>query len=209
MGIKNKENFRYHYNLEVSEGRCPCGPGSSPDFLEWAGTIDYINNIIIKYNIKSINDCPSGVFGNWAHLLSLGNVKYVGYDINDLAVARNKKEFPDIEFHELDLVNEPVPYADLIICRDCLFHLSNDFGVKIVNNFKTSGAKYLLSTEHRWLKENPDLVEKELENEAGFRLINLEIPPFNLGEPIEIHEEKVLDYYSVGNNRQMSLWQLN
>lgn len=209
MGIKNKENFRYHYNLEVSNNRCPCGPGSDSKFVVQAGTIDFIESIIKKYNIQSINDCACGVFENWMSLLDLSGVQYTGYDINDLAVNRNRKDYPHIQFYELDLVNEQVPYADLIICRDCLFHLSNSFVNSILTNFINSGAKYLLSTQHNWLDKNPDLTPKELENEAGFRLINLEINPFSLGIPIELHEENVLDYYNVGNDRQMGLWQIN
>lgn len=209
MGIKNKENFRYHYNLEVSNSRCPCGPGSDSKFVVQAGTIDFIESIIKKYNIQSINDCACGVFENWMSLLDLSGVQYTGYDINDLAVNRNRKDYPHIQFYELDLVNEQVPYADLIICRDCLFHLSNSFVNSILTNFINSGAKYLLSTQHNWLDKNPDLTPKELENEAGFRLINLEIKPFSLGIPIELHEENVLDYYNVGNDRQMGLWQIN
>lgn len=209
MGIKNKEIFKYHYNLEVGNNRCPCGPGSRPDFLIYTGTIDYINRIIDDYNIKSINDCPSGVFGNWAYLLKLSDVKYVGYDINDLVVDRNKKEYPDLEFHELDLVNENVPYADLILCKDCLFHLSNAFVFKVLDNFKKSGSKYLLTTNYDKLSRNKELSSAELAREAGFKEINLIIDPFNMGLPIETHTEKINEFFGVENDHELSLWQLN
>ena len=211
MGIKNKENFRYHYKLEVSKGECPCGPGSRSDFLEWTGTIAYINNILSKYNIKSINDCPCGVFSNWAYLLDLDGIKYTGYDINDLAVGQNKKEYPDINFFELDLVNEDVPYADLILCKDCLFHLSNDFSLKILDNFKRSGSRYLLATNHDKLLLNKELTPAELKREAGFKETNIIITPFNMGEPIETHTEKVGEFFGAKeeNDHELSLWKLN
>ena len=208
MGIKNKETFVYHYNLEISNNRCPCGPGSKSETVKQMGTIDFINNMIKKYNIKSISDCPCGLFENWMYLVDLKDVKYTGYDINDMAIKRNKKNYPNRSFFEIDMVNEVLPYANLIICRDCFFHLSNDFVLKAINNFKLSGSKYLLATHHNWLKINTDLTNKELECEAGFRLINLEIKPFNMGLPIENHNEDVKKYYKPGNNRQMSLWRL-
>lgn len=208
MGIKNKENFRYHYNLEVSNNRCACGPGSEGIKVKEAGTIDFINTIIKKYNIKSINDSPCGLFENWMYMIDLEGIYYVGYDINDLAIKRNKEQYPDKYFVEFDIVNEILPTADLIICRDCLFHLSNDFVIKSLKNFYDSGSKYLLATEHRYIKNNVDLTPSELINEAGYRPLNIEIPPYNMGMPIEIHNEELWASRE-GGNRQMSLWKIN
>jgi len=209
MGSKNKENFIYHYNLEVSNNRPPCGPGSEHSFIERSGTVTFLNTVIKKYNIKSINDCPSGLLSNWMHLVDFKDVDYVGYDINPLAVERNKKEFPAISFFEFDLVNEILPTADLIICRDCFFHLSNNFVSKGLENFRKSGTKYLLSTSHYWLGKNNELTKKELDIEAGYRHLNLEIAPYNMGSPLEIHIEGGWTPLDAGNNRQLSLWKLN
>lgn len=209
MGINNKETFKYYYNLEVSNNRNPCGPGSEAETVKRMGTIDFINDIIKEYKIKSISDCPSGLFENWMYLVDLENVKYIGYDINNLVVERNKSNYPDISFFELDMVNEKLPYTDLIICRDCFFHLSNSFVLSTIENFRNSGSTYLLSTHHRELKINNDLTKSELECEAGYRAINLEIEPYGLGSPMENHNENVKKYYKPGNNRQMSLWKLN
>jgi hypothetical protein len=141
------------------------------------------------------------------YLIDLTNVVYRGYDINDLAIERNKQYHPEWNFFEIDLVNEILPKADLIICRDCLFHLSNDFVLRAIKNFRDSGSTYLLATEHRWLKVNVDLNKEELEREAGFRQINIEIAPYNMGLPIEIHNEELWASRE-GGNRQMSLWKL-
>jgi hypothetical protein len=209
MGIKNKETFKYHYNLELSGGRCACGPGSDGESVKKAGTVDFIDGLIRRYGIKSISDCPCGLFENWICLVDLSSVEYTGYDINDLAVERNRKNNPSRSFFEFDLVNEILPKADLIICRDCLFHLSNDFVQRALKNFRDSGSTYLLATEHNHLKKNFDLTKEELEREAGFRHINLEISPYNLGTPIEMHVETLWCQREGGYNRQMSLWKLN
>lgn len=209
MGIKNKETFKYHYNLELSNNRCPCGPGSDSRIVKQIGTVPFINNIIKKYQIKSINDCPCGLFENWIYLINLVGIKYKGYDINDVAVERNKKNNPNLSFFEFDMVNDKLPYADLIICRDCLFHLSNDFVLSALENFRNSESIYLLATEHSWLHKNGDLTKEELKCEAGFRFINLEIYPFNLGLPIEVHNENMSRYKKGAYDRQLALWKLN
>lgn len=208
MGIKNKENFKYHYILETNNNRCACGPGSDGQKVKQAGTIDFINSVINKYNIKTINDCPCGLFENWMYMVDLADVTYVGYDINDLAIKRNKEVNPNYSFIEFDLVNEILPTADLIICRDCFFHLPNIFVTKALANFYNSGSRYLLATEHRWVKNNTDLTAAELEREAGYRNINIEIAPYNMGEPIAVHTEELWATRE-GGNRHLSLWKIN
>lgn len=208
MGLKNKENFRYHYTLEVSNNRCACGPGSEGPKVKEAGTIDFINRIIKEYSIKSISDCPCGLFENWMYMVDLSSVCYIGYDINDLAIQRNKEVNTRYSFVEFDMVNEILPSADLIICRDCFFHLPNSFVIKSIENFRKSGSKYLLATEHRWIKNNIELAVAELEREAGYRNINIEIAPYNMGPPIEIHTEELWAARE-GGNRYLSLWKIN
>jgi len=208
MSIKNKKTFKHSYNLELDNNRCSCGPGSDGELVKKSGTIEFINNIIKKYKIKSISDCPCGLFENWMRFVDLTNVKYTGYDINDLAIERNKKNNPDLSFFEFDIVDDKLPYADLVICRDCLFHLPDSFVLGAIENFYNSGSAYLLATDYSWVEVNTDLTKEELELECGFRFINLEIKPFNLGSTIEIHNEEVWREYEGGHNRQMALWRL-
>ena len=206
--MKMKETHKYYYELAVKSGQPPCGTGSVAELVVRAGTVDYIKDLIQRLGIKSISDCPSGLYENWMYLVNpigLGS-SYVGYDINDLVVARNKERYPSIEFNEFNIVEEVLPKTDLIICRDCLFHLPNQFVINALNNFKKSGSTYLLSTEQRWVKTNNELSPDELLNESGNKPINLEIEPFNLGIPLEYHDEKNIDDRGI---RSMSLWRIN
>jgi hypothetical protein len=203
-----KETHKYYYELAVKSNKPPCGDGSIAASVIREGTVGYIRDLIVRLDIKSINDCPSGLYENWMNLVDppgLG-VKYKGYDINDFVVERNKKNYPDLEFFEINMCEEILPEADLIICRDCLFHLPNQFVINTLNNFKKSGSVYLLATEQRWLNTNIELTPQELSNESGNKPINLEIEPFNLGAPIEFHDEKTIDSRGV---RSLSLWKLN
>ena len=204
MGMK--ESFIRNYKIKESLGSnvCPCGPGSVGESVIKAGTINFINMLIEKYNITSINDCPSGLYENWVHNLNLPSrgIKYIGYDINNIVVERNKYNYPNIEFYEFDNTKEVLPKCDLIICRDCLFHFPNEFVMKALKNFKDSKSTYLLATQQRWITENKEMSQGELNDELGYKPLNLEIEPFNLGKSLEFHDEKTW-------NRDMSLWKIN
>ena len=203
-----EETHTHYYDLAVRNGMPPCGDGSVLESVIRDGTIFYIDKLIERYDIKSVSDCPCGLYENWIFKLDLPkrNVKYTGYDINHLAIERNRIKFPDLNFVKFNMCNEILPKTDLIICRDCLFHLPNEFALEALDNFKKSKSTYLLSTSQDWVKENVDLSPDELKVEAGNRPLNLEIEPFNMGEPLEIHDESSIDDRGL---RSMLLWKIN
>jgi hypothetical protein len=205
-----KEIHTYYYNLAVKSGNPPCGEGSKKENVVQAGTIDFIKDIISRYNIKSIADCPCGLYENWFYLIdapSIG-VKYMGFDINDDAILRNQESYPELEFSSFNMVTQILPAVDLIICRDCLFHMPNSFVIETLKNFKSSGSLYLLSTTQTWLEANYELNSEELKNEAGNKPINLSIAPFSLGSPIELHDENVPGCFHCSRIRSLGLWKL-
>ncbi len=208
--MKMKDTHKYYYSLAVANNMPPCGEGSRSDFLIECGTINYISSLIDRHNIKSISDCPCGLFENWIYLLNLQDreVDYKGYDINDLVIKRNSEKFSYFNFLEFDMTKEILPKSDLIICRDCLFHLPNKFVISTLNNFKLSRSMYLLATEQRWLTQNRELTTDELLNESGNKPINLEIEPFNLGTPLESFDERGA-FAGERGIRSMSLWKIN
>tara|TARA_R100000008_G_scaffold16347_7_gene8046 strand:- start:980 stop:3652 length:2673 start_codon:yes stop_codon:yes gene_type:complete len=177
------------------------GYGSKYEFVKSSGTIDFINNIIKTYNIKSINDIGCGFFANWAHELNLEGVEYTGFDIVPQTIEDNKNAYPDIRFYEWDAVTQPLPYADLIIARDLFFHLNNECLYKCLDQCKRSNSKYLLATHHKEVEVN-----MEMEGILGFRPCTLEKAPFNLEPSLISHTEQAEGGgYS---NRQISLWEL-
>ena len=203
-----EETHRAYYEIAVKTGTPPCGDGSILELVIRAGTIDYLNKLMKRYNIKSVSDCPCGLYENWIFKLDLPkkHIKYFGYDINHLVIKRNKKKYPKLKFFKFNMCDEILPQTDLIICRDCLFHLPNEFVINTLNNFKKSKSTYLLATEQQWVKKNHDLEPHELLFETGNRPINLEIDPFNLSNPIEFHDELNIDDRGP---RSISLWKIN
>lgn len=176
-----------------------CGQGS---IIENTTEIrEFLPKIFNKYNINTINDAPCGSF-NWMGLVDMDDVVYAGFDIDDILVDMNKKRYPSINFDIFDISKEVLPVSDIILCRDCLFHLQTDIIVDVLYNFKKSKAKYLLSTTYPHIKENIDFVPKLYGNNYGFRKINLCLSPFNLGNCVDFVLEPKW-------SRIVGLWRIN
>ena len=96
--------------------------------------------VIHKYNIKSIFDAPCGDFNWMQHVLHDVSVEYIGADIVPDLVAANNQQFGSdrISFVECDIVTDRLPGSDLMICRDCLFHLSESDIKSFFRNFASS-----------------------------------------------------------------------
>ena len=74
-------------------------------------------------------------------------------------------------FQVLDLVTTIPPQADLVLCRDCLVHLSANDILKALRNIVASGARYLLSTTFVDRTASGDIV-------IGWHPVNLQLPHF-------------------------------
>ena len=147
--MKNKKWATWWWNWgkkNLNEAGSPCGKGST---VEGTRVVkDYIEKIVCEYNIKSVSDAPCGQYNLWTKDVDFNGADYTGYDINAELVVLNNREFPHIKFVEFDVVNQVLPYADLIMCKDLLFHFPNNFAMRAIQNFKRSDSKYLLCTNH-------------------------------------------------------------
>ena len=144
------------------------------------GIIDIINN----HKIKSILDAPCGDF-NWIKNILNEDLQYIGGDIVNDLINKNLKKHKEknINFLQLDITNDNLPETDLMICRDCLIHLSFEKIKMFFQNFKKSKINYLLLTSYK-LKNS----EKEIKNldipDGEFREIDMMQPPFSLPKAI-------------------------
>jgi len=190
--------FIYKFRL-FGKSESVSGPGSS--FEETEITRKLISEIIEVYSIKSLADAPCGDLFWIADIADSVHV-YKGFDIVDPLVKQNISNHPNLEFERVDLVNTVIDRFDLILCRDLLVHLSNDDALKVISNFKKSGSLYLLSTTFPNQIENIDLGKKV------WRPLNLELPPFSLGEPVLSDRENSREHPSY-SDKSLALWRLN
>ena len=165
-----------------SRGRheSPCGPGSSVKYTKNLRL--HLPLLVEKFNIKSILDAPCGDF-NWMKLVVPAlDVDYTGADIVSVLIENNNNLYKTdkIKFEVLDITRNKLPNADLMVCRDCLFHLSNDSIKLFFNNFLNSNIKYLLTTTHY---NNNNFKNTDIKD-GDFRSIDLFSTPFNFDKDV-------------------------
>jgi 2-polyprenyl-3-methyl-5-hydroxy-6-metoxy-1,4-benzoquinol methylase len=152
------------------------GAGSTRAYTR--GLRTKLEDLVRDLGITSIVDAPCGDF-NWMSQVDLGDATYMGLDIVDALIARNTARFADERrrFAVADATSDPLPSADLLMCRDLLLHLpySNIFDL-LANIAASDFAWVLIST---YVNER----NRDLEKAGQARDVNLEIEPFGFVLP--------------------------
>jgi len=143
-------------------------------------------------------DLPCGDF-HWMSEINLPITHYIGSDIVSrlVEIARIRYGRPNREFRTLDLCNDELPQADLLLCRDCLMHLSEEMNFLALANIIHSDIKYLLITTY------PDGRNRSIRNGDWFT-INLCAPPYNFPPPVRTIDDWVPPF----DRRQLGLWEI-
>jgi len=177
------------------------GPGSS--LAQTAEIRQQLPCIIREIGARSLLDAPCGDF-HWLKHVDLGIEEYVGVDLLPAMVTRNQNSFgtKGRRFLNLDLIRDPLPEMDVILCRDCLVHLPYADILRVLENFKASRCKYLLTTTFERRTRNTDTAV------GGWRPLNLRLPPFNFPAPLKIINEKCTEERGRYADKSLALWQL-
>jgi hypothetical protein len=175
------------------------GAGSTLDYTKILR--EELPFLFSQYSIKKILDAPCGDFNWMRHLLQTVDVEYVGADIVSTLIDELNKKYKNgkVSFICVDLVKDALPKSDLMICRDCLFHLSYDDAKSVLKNFISSGTPYLLTTTHTKTDgfRNEDILT------GDFRLIDLFSAPYDFPlNPLASIE----DWIAPHPERRMCLW---
>lgn len=178
MGIDDVQaRFTRIYEGKVWRGsRSASGTGSS---LENTREIrERLPEIVRRYGVERLLDAPCGDF-LWMQevVRELPGLRYVGGDIVESLVAKNRRRFASerIRFEHLDITRDALPAADLMMVRDCLFHLSYADISRFLVNLARSDIGLLLTTTNEiegGAVENRDIASGE------FRPIDLFAEPF-------------------------------
>lgn len=157
------------------------GPGS--DLAQTEAVRRIIPALLKELQCQTLLDIPCGDF-YWMRLVEL-NVDYIGADVVDELIRQNRSAYGSDRrrFVQRDLLEDPLPTADLVLCRDCLVHFSNRDVVRALANIRRSGATHLLATTFVGREHNEDIPT------GKWRAINLQQPPFNLPEPLQLLDE--------------------
>lgn len=191
----------YHRN-DWGNDESVSGPGSQLSITHQL--IPPINDLMDTFSIQTILDLPCGDF-NWIRHLHLTGRVYTGADIVSELIARNQLLYTteNQSFIQIDLMQDPLPAADLIVCRDCLVHFSLEAIHVALKQFKNSGARFLLTTSFPNYPGNYDI------KTGQWRPVNLQKAPFNLPQPLmvipEFRQPGTPDVYE----KVLALWDLS
>lgn len=157
-----------------------------------------------ELGVRSLIDAPCGDF-NWMSRTPLDLDRYVGIDIVEELIRANQERYgsPKREFLCRDIIADPLPTAEVILCRDCLVHLTFDQASKAIGNFKRSGSTYLLTTIFSERDANVDLKGKDI-----WRTLNLERAPFNFPPPLRLVNENCTEGDGAYVDKCLGLWRL-
>jgi len=200
MSLKDRFSYIFENNVWGSE-ESHSGLGSTLGETEVLRR--EISIIIRNIEAQSVLDIPCGDF-QWMGDVDLGFASYTGADIVEAIVTRNREKFSSTsrQFLRLDLTADPLPRADLILCRDCLVHLSYANIACAIANVKRSGAKWLLTTHFLRLETNRDIVD------GDWRPLNFMRSPFWFPPPHVAIVENCKEAGGAFDDKALGLWRV-
>jgi len=190
----------FHKN-EWGSAESVSGPGSTRE--RGADFVPDLVALLRNRGVRTLLDAPCGDF-NWAPVIAESVESYIGVDIVDELMERNVRQWGNGNrtFLTRDLTRDPLPKADLILSRDCLVHFSFADIRAALENFRRSGAGYLLTTTFMDRSRNRDI------RTGSWRVLNLQAPPFNFPPPLEMIDERCTHSGGIYRDKRLALWRL-
>ena len=154
-----------------------------------------------KFEIQSICDAPCGDFSWMKEIISEINILYKGIDIvPELIKSLRVYEKTNISFEQGDIRFVDFSNFDLILVRDCLFHLSYDDIDTFLRNLSKYDYKYLLTTSYV-----SDSSFHNIDIDTGdFRKIDLFSHPFNFSSSVS---SSIPDWAPPESERYLYMWE--
>lgn len=196
-GIYETGHWQSHQKESVS------GPGSTLN--QTIALREGLQKLLAEYEIKSMLDIPCGDV-NWVKQLDLKGVHYCGADIVEEIIISNTQQYAGdkFAFMHLDIITDDLPYADLVMTRDCLVHLTFSQIKQAIVNVCRSGSKYLLMTTFDFSgRVNTDI------QTGNWRPLNMCNTPFCLPPPACTIDEKCTEGGGKYGDKSMSMWSID
>lgn len=185
-------------------GSRPTVSGSGSVLEQTAALREELPGLLSELGAQSLLDAACGDL-HWMKECELPVARYIGVDIVPDLIARNSREFPSERFSFIvaDLADDPLPEVDVILCRDCLVHLTLGEVTAVLSNFRRSGSRYLLTTTFPGHDRNEDL-----DQAGGWRPLNLTLAPFGFPAPLRLIDEGCTEGDGRYADKSLGLWRL-
>ncbi|MEY9185792.1 hypothetical protein ABIG06_007347 [Bradyrhizobium sp. USDA 326] len=160
--------------------------------------------LLRRLGARSLLDAPCGDAG-WIGRLEL-DIDYTGIDIVPSLIEANRRRVAGGgspgRFLVADITRDALPRADIILCRDCLVHLSFANIGRALAQFRMSGARFLLVTTFPEWEDNRDC------EDGDWRALNMEKAPFNWPAPHALINERCEEGGGGWRDKSLGLWRL-
>lgn len=175
MGLRERFERIYTTNL-WSDPETRSGVGSSLDSTRVVRA--KLPAALRSLECRVLLDVPCGDFA-WMEHVDLSGIQYIGGDIVPGIIAENERRHAAASrrFVNLDLTLDALPDADVLLCRDCLVHLSYANIRGVLTNVARSPIRYILMTSFPGRGDNKDV------EDGDWRPLDFEAPPFSFPEP--------------------------
>ncbi len=159
--------------------------------------------LVKELDVRTLLDLPCGDY-SWMATVQLPVEHYIGGDLLPELIAPLQQCHGDYRrrFVVLDLTRDPLPAADLLLCRDCLVHLSHADIRLALRNVVRSGIPYLLTTTFLDGAENEDIVT------GDWRVLDLRRPPFSFPPPLRTLNEGCTEGGGRFADKSLGLWRV-
>jgi methyltransferase family protein len=166
---------------------------------------DALPPLLQRLGTRSLLDAPCGDAG-WIGRVKL-DLDYIGIDIVPSLIETNNERVARGElagrFLVADITRDALPRADLILCRDCLVHLSFQNIARAIARFRESGAQFLLVTTFQEFEANRDC------EDGDWRALNMTKPPFDWPVPRALIDERCEEGDGGWRDKSLGLWRLD
>ena len=132
-----------------------------------------------KLKARVLLDVPCGDF-MWMEHVDLTGIQYIGGDIVGSIVEQNQRRRGNESrrFMRVDLTQDQLPEADVLLCRDCMVHLSYANIRAALANIARSEIRYLLMTSFPGRADHYDVTD------GDWRALDFQASPFFFPEPV-------------------------
>ena len=179
--------------------------GLGSEDLATAAIREALPGLVRRLGARSLLDAPCGDAG-WIGSMQL-DADYTGIDIVPSLIAANNARVARGElrgrFLLADITRDELPACDLILCRDCLVHLSFQNIALAMSRFRASGAQFLLVTTFPEWEDNSDC------EDGDWRALNMTRPPFDWPPPRELINERCEEGDGAWRDKSLGLWRLD
>jgi len=214
------KNKKWGSNIDESKNITLSGGASTIEINKYR--IKFLRDFINSNNITNLYDICGDC--NWQYEIIKGNnnINYYGYDVSKIALEKAKSKNKDnnnMYFNDepidlsLTVLECDYPDNSLIIIKEVIQHLPLENGIKMLQNIKKSGIKYIaitnydidiyknrkpIATHERPPILNPQNINTDIGGDkmdgGGYYYNNLFLEPFNFTNPITNVNDIIDDY---------------